>query len=56
MFTPHEIAALLKVEYKTVLGWLRDPRHPLVGIKVNHMWRVRESVLKNYLEGKHEEA
>ena len=49
-FAPVEIAALLGVTRQTVLMWLRDPDHPLNGIKVNKMWRIPESSLKAFLE------
>lgn len=36
--TPIEIAAILRVERKTVLRWLRVGR--MKGIKVGNMWRI----------------
>lgn len=49
--TPVEIAHVLRIkDYKTVLKWLRDPDHPLVGFKVNNMWRVTRDAFRVFLE------
>lgn len=49
-YTPVEIAALVRVDVKTVQGWLRDESHPLVGVKFKNMWRVKESDLRVFLQ------
>lgn len=49
--TPVEIAHALRIkDVKTVLKWLRNPDHPLVGFKVNNMWRVTRTAFKTFLE------
>jgi hypothetical protein len=50
-YTPVEIASLMKVQVKTVRGWLRDPKHPLKGVHHRNMWRVSESELGKFLKG-----
>ena len=50
-FAPVEVAAIVAVETRTVLAWLRDPNHKLVGIKVGKLWRIPESNLKKFLQG-----
>jgi excisionase family DNA binding protein len=49
-YAPIEVASLLGVKVRTVLGWLRDPNHELVGNKIGTMWRVSHTDLKRYLE------
>ena len=49
-YTPVEIASLLRVEVKTVQGWLRDESHSLKGVKFKNMWRVKESDLRAFLQ------
>lgn len=51
LYAPIEVAHLLGVGHKTVLGWLRDDKHPLTGNKIGTMWRIPESSLKSFLEG-----
>lgn len=50
-YEPVEIAALMKVQVKTVRMWLRDPSHPLKGTKFGTMWRVKESDLAEFMKG-----
>lgn len=50
-YRPVEIAHLMKVGPKTVLGWLRNPEHPLVGNKIGTQWYVPESHLRKFLNG-----
>lgn len=50
-YTPVEIASIVKVKTRTVLGWLRDPNHRLKGVKHGTMWRVAESDLREFLKG-----
>jgi hypothetical protein len=54
-FAPVEVASLLKVKTRTVLAWLRDPDHPLVGIKISKMWRISESDLRKFLKESREQ-
>lgn len=50
-FQPVEIAHIMHKNVKTVLGWLRDPDHPLTGNKVGNQWYVPESHLAAFLRG-----
>ncbi|MBC7343067.1 MAG: helix-turn-helix domain-containing protein [Clostridia bacterium] len=51
LFTPAEVAAILKVSRKTVHNWIHKGR--LKAVKIGHFWRVCESEL-NRLLGKAE--
>lgn len=50
-FRPVEIAYLMRKDVRTVLGWLRDPNHPLTGKKITNQWYIGESHLKKFLNG-----
>lgn len=53
-FTPAEIADILRVHRRTVTNWIKDPDHPLVGVKMsNTLWRVPRENLIKYLELKY---
>lgn len=50
-YTPLELAAKLKVHRRTIISWIKDPTHPLQGIKLdNTLWRVTDSSLKAFLQ------
>lgn len=52
-YTVDEVAAICRVTKWTVREWLKDPSHPLVGIKPGTIWLIPEPNLKQYLEAKH---
>lgn len=47
--TPAQVAEVLAIKEKTVLGWLRQGK--LKGVRVGRLWRIRESDLTAFLEG-----
>ncbi|MBT1279310.1 helix-turn-helix domain-containing protein [Thermoanaerobacter sp. CM-CNRG TB177] len=47
LYTPEELAELLKVSRETVYNWLRSGK--LKGIKVVNFWRIPESELNRLL-------
>lgn len=50
-YAPIEIAALLGVQRRTVVSWLKNPKHPLKGTKIgNNTWRVAESDYVSFLK------
>lgn len=44
LYTPEEVAELLKVSRETVYNWLRSGK--LKAVKISHFWRISESELK----------
>jgi excisionase family DNA binding protein len=48
IYTPEEIAERLKVQERTVYGWLRSGK--LKGAKLGRLWRIRESDFDAFLE------
>ena len=50
-YTPIEVAKLMKRDVKTVQGWLRDPTHPLTGVKIQGQWYISKTTLKKLLSG-----
>ena len=48
IYTPKEVAAMLKVTEKSIMTWLR--KRQLKGIRAGRLWRVRESDLQEFLE------
>lgn len=50
LYTPEEVAEILKVSVITVKKWLRNGE--LKGVKVGKFWRVREEDLQEFLEGR----
>lgn len=48
LYTPDEVADVLKIKSSTVKQWLRAGT--LSGIKVSRSWRVKESDLKRFIE------
>lgn len=46
--TPEQVATALAVKVETVQDWLRRGR--LKGLKVGHIWRVRESDFYAFIE------
>lgn len=53
LWTPEEIANHLKVNKVTVLRWLRSGK--LTGQRAGRQWRVKDSVLSDFLTVKKEE-
>jgi len=47
IYTPEEVAEILKVRPQTVQKWLRNGQ--LVGIKLNKNWRIMEEDLEKFL-------
>lgn len=47
IYTPEEVAEILKVRPQTVQKWLRNGQ--LVGIKLNKNWRIMEEDFKKFL-------
>jgi excisionase family DNA binding protein len=47
IYTPEEAAELLKIQPRTLRGWLRERR--IGGVKVGREWRLREQDLIRYL-------
>ncbi|MEM5816034.1 MAG: helix-turn-helix domain-containing protein [Candidatus Aenigmatarchaeota archaeon] len=47
LYTPEEVAEILKVSVITVKKWLRSGE--LKGIKVGKLWRIREEDLQEFL-------
>jgi len=50
LLTAEEVAALLRVDEATVRRWLRDGE--LFGLKLGRAWRISESALQAFLEGR----
>ena len=48
LLTPEEAAARLKISRLTIGNWFRSGK--LKGLKVGHLWRVRESDLEAFLK------
>jgi excisionase family DNA binding protein len=48
MYTPEELANLLKISRRTVYLWLREGR--IKGIKVGDLWRIPKESLGEFLE------
>lgn len=48
IYTPEEVAEILKVRPQTVLKWLRQGIMP--GSKIQKKWRITEEDLKLFLE------
>lgn len=53
LYTPEEVAELLKVSRETVYNWLRSGK--LQGIKIGHFWRISESELERLLSPQKED-
>jgi excisionase family DNA binding protein len=50
-FTPSEAAEILRVSRRTVISWLKNDDHPLVGVKLgNTLWRIQREDFIKYLE------
>lgn len=47
MYTPEELANLLKISRRTVYLWLREGR--IKGIKVGDLWRIPKESLEEFL-------
>jgi hypothetical protein len=52
LLTVKEVAKLLKLEPATIRGYARDPRHPLVGIKLSAGWRFTAEAVATYMGSK----
>ena len=46
-FTPQEVAGKLKVNIHTVYRWIREGK--LDAVKIGDLWRIPESVLREFL-------
>ena len=53
LYTPKEVAKLLKVSLKTVYNWIEEGR--LKAVKIGHFWRVSETELNRLLKGHEQE-
>lgn len=50
LYTPQEIADLLKVDLRTVYRWIREGK--LEALKAGSQWRIEESALEEFLSQK----
>jgi len=50
LLTVEEVAALLRVDEATVRRWLRDGE--IFGLKMGRAWRISESELQAFLQGR----
>jgi acetyl-CoA synthetase len=50
LYTPQEIADLLKVDLRTVYRWIREGK--LAALKAGSQWRIEESALEGFLSQK----
>lgn len=48
MYTPDEVADILKVKDRTIRQWLRDGK--LKGVKIGTHWRIMEEDLQDFIE------
>lgn len=48
LLTPEEVADILRLKARTIKGWLREGK--LRGVKFGKDWRIRETVLKEFIE------
>lgn len=48
VYTPPEVAEILKISELTLMDWLRSGK--LQGVKVGRLWRITESALNDFLE------
>ena len=51
IYTPEEIAEILKVEPDTIRRYLRDGK--LKGFKVGNHWRIKEEDLQEFIENQY---
>jgi excisionase family DNA binding protein len=49
-FSPAEIAEILRLHPRTIVHWLKNPNHPLSGVKISNQWRVPRETFVAYLE------
>lgn len=52
LYSPEEVARLLRVAEDTVRSWLR--KCTLRGIKVGKLWRIRGSEVRRFLDAPYE--
>ena len=52
LYSPEEVARLLRVAEDTVRSWLR--KRALRGIKAGKLWRIRGSEVRRFLDAPHE--
>jgi excisionase family DNA binding protein len=50
LYTPEEAADALRVKVRSVMEWLRQGK--LKGVKLGRLWRIKESDLKAFIDGK----
>lgn len=48
LYTPAEVAEILKIKEHTVRQWLRNKE--LRGVKLGGIWRIKESALKQFVD------
>lgn len=49
-FSPAEIGEILRLHPRTIVTWLKNQKHPLVGVKISNQWRVPRENFVRYLE------
>lgn len=47
LYTPQEIADLLKVDLRTVYRWIREEK--LIALKAGSQWRIKGNALEQFL-------
>lgn len=51
-YSPVEIASMLGLRVRTVTNYLKNPDHPLKGVKIQvNQWRVPRASLEAFLKG-----
>lgn len=50
LYTPQEVADLLKVDLRTVYRWIREGK--LAALKAGSQWRIEERALEGFLSQK----
>ena len=53
VYTPTEVAEILKVKASTVRRWLREGS--LRGIRISRVWRIKKDALERLLQYKEKE-
>ena len=54
LYTPEEVAEVLRVKTRTVMEWLRQGK--LKGVKLGKLWRIKESELSAFISSGEEGA
>ena len=50
LYTPSELAAILKVGRRTIYSWIRDKK--LLAVRVGSRVRIREQAIEEFLRAK----